>query len=198
MDAKQTVKTVAAILPVALVVVFGLIQLVPYGRSHTNPPVVTQPIWNTPETLALAKRACFDCHSNETKWPWYASVAPMSWMVQDHVDEGRAVLNFSEWNRPYEEAEECAEVVAEGEMPMPAYLWLHPEARLTAAEKETLMAGFRISIQRYDVRNVDGGAGVGVPGPGAVRHRSTEEAGEASEVGERGEARERREARGDE
>lgn len=117
------------------------IQLVPYGRAHSNPPVVAEPAWSSPETRALAVRACFDCHSNETRWPWYAQVAPISWSVQRHVDAGRSVLNFSEWNRPQREADEASEVVAEGEMPPAHYRLFHPEARLTGAEREVLMKG---------------------------------------------------------
>ena len=61
---------------------FLLIQFVPYGRSHTNPPVLSEPAWDSPETRVLAQTACFDCHSNETDWsPWYTKVAPASWLV---------------------------------------------------------------------------------------------------------------------
>jgi mono/diheme cytochrome c family protein len=122
------------------------IQLVPYGRAHTNPPVVAEPAWDSQITRELASRACFDCHSNETRWPWYAHVAPMSWLVQDHVDEGREVLNFSEWNRPYDEADEAGETVEAGEMPMAAYAWLHRDARLTPAERAALIAGLSATL----------------------------------------------------
>lgn len=96
-----------------------LIQAVPYGRSHKNPPVQSEPSWNSPRTRALAVKACFDCHSNETTWPWYSNIAPVSLIVQNHVDEGRASLNFSEWGRR-QEVRESAESVVEEEMP-PAY-----------------------------------------------------------------------------
>ena len=59
---------------------FLAIQFVPYGRDHSNPPVIGEPTWNSPETRALAVRACFDCHSNETVWPWYSNIAPVSWL----------------------------------------------------------------------------------------------------------------------
>jgi hypothetical protein len=108
--------------------------------------VTKEPAWDSPRTRELAVRACFDCHSNETKWPWYASVAPISWRVQDHVDEGREKLNFSEWDRPQEEAEEAAEVVAEGEMPLWDYLLVHAEARLTADEKRALADGLAATL----------------------------------------------------
>jgi len=82
-----------------LPLVFLALQLVPYGRDHVNPSKVSEPAWDSPATRALAKQACFDCHSNETEWPAYARIAPASWLVQHDVEEGRAVLNFSEWQR---------------------------------------------------------------------------------------------------
>jgi hypothetical protein len=112
-----------------------LIQLVPYGREHTNPPVTAEPPWPSPEVRALAVRACFDCHSNETRWPWYSHVAPVSWLVQSDTIEGRSEVNFSEWDRPQKEAGESAEVVLNGEMPPIIYLPTHPQARLSTTEK---------------------------------------------------------------
>lgn len=117
------------------------IQLVPYGRAHANPPVTGEPAWDAPETRALAKQACFDCHSNETEWPAYASIAPASWLVQHDVDEGRAVLNFSEWTRPQEETTEASEEVLEGEMPPAAYMLVHTQARLARADRDRLARG---------------------------------------------------------
>src|SRR5688572_17548716 len=117
------------------------IQLVPYGRDHANPPVIGEPIWDARETRALAKQACFDCHSNETEWPAYASIAPASWLVQRDVNEGRAVLNFSEWPRPQEEAKEASEEVLEGEMPPAAYKLVHAPARLNSADRDRLAQG---------------------------------------------------------
>jgi hypothetical protein len=134
------------ILLIGIAVVVGgflLIQLVPYGRNHTNPPVINEPNWDTPETRVLAERACFDCHSNETIWPWYSNIAPISWLVYHDTMEGREYLNFSEWGKGFEgeEGEEMVEEIKEGEMPMPIYLLMHPEARLTPAEKNTLVTG---------------------------------------------------------
>lgn len=117
-----------------------VIQLVPYGRDHDNPPVVAEPAWDSAQTRELAVRACFDCHSNETVWPWYSNVAPMSWLVQSDVDEGREELNYSEWSQR-QEGEESAETVRDGSMPPRSYLLTHPEARLTDAELATLADG---------------------------------------------------------
>lgn len=123
-----------------------LIQLVPYGREHTNPPVTAEPPWPSPEVRALAVRACFDCHSNETRWPWYSHVAPVSWLVQSDTIEGRSEVNFSEWDRPQKEAGESAEVVLNGEMPPIIYLPTHPQARLSTTEKAALAKGLDIMI----------------------------------------------------
>lgn len=124
-----------------LLAVLIAIQLVPYGQTQTNPPTVTEPAWDSPATRALAKQACFDCHSNETYWPPYARIAPASWLIQRDVVEGRAVLNFSEWNRPQEEAKEAGEVIQEGEMPPVAYQLMHSHARLSPADRDLLAQG---------------------------------------------------------
>jgi hypothetical protein len=94
----------------------------------------------------LAQRACFDCHSNETIWPWYSNIAPMSWLVQRDVDEGRARLNFSEWGRGEQEVDDAGETIREGEMPPSYYMLLHPQAKLSAQEKSTLISGLAVSI----------------------------------------------------
>lgn len=142
-------------LAIASLAVLGLVlaaQLVPYGRDHTNPPVVAEPTWDL-ATRALAERACYDCHSNQTRWPWYSHVAPMSWLVQNHVDEGRRELNFSEWHRASDEAGEAAEAVREREMPPRSYVLLHPAARLTDAEREQLARGLdALGGERYGQR----------------------------------------------
>jgi hypothetical protein len=138
----------------ALVVVLGLlIQLVPYGRDHTNPPVISQPKWDSPQTLALARRACFDCHSNETVWPWYSNIAPVSWLVQSDIDEGRSRLNFSTWGATSTTGEggrrgagDIAETINRGSMPPSIYLLEHPSANLTPAEKQQLIQGLQTSL----------------------------------------------------
>jgi hypothetical protein len=132
---------------IALVVVgFLAIQLVPYGRDHTNPPVVAEPAWDTPTTRELAVRACFDCHSNQTVWPWYSNVAPLSWLLQHHVDEGRSLLNFSTWGTGHQQAERAARQVESGAMPPGDYLLLHPDARLSDAEKQQLINGLNATF----------------------------------------------------
>jgi len=116
-------------------------QVVPYGRDHANPPVTREPAWDSPGTRELAKRACFDCHSSETEWPVYASIAPVSWLVQHDVTEGRGALNFSEWHRAQEGAKDASQEVLQREMPPATYRFVHAHARLTAAEMERLANG---------------------------------------------------------
>lgn len=124
---------------------FGAIQLVPYGRNHTNPPVGSEPAWDSPATRATAVAACFDCHSNQTTWPWYSNIAPVSWLVQHDVDEGRQALNFSEWGRG-QEGDESAEALSQGDMPPFPYLLMHPEARLSGAAREAFINGLRATF----------------------------------------------------
>jgi heme-binding protein len=130
---------------VVAVVLLAVIQVVPFGRMPSNPPVTGEPAWDSPQTRALAVRACYDCHSNETEEPWYSNVAPISWALSDHVESGRGKLNFSEFDRPQEEAHEAAEVTESGEMP-PDYFTrfgLHRSADLSEAEVAQLVAGLR-------------------------------------------------------
>ncbi len=124
-----------------LVVLFLGAQLVRPDRS--NPPVESD-VDAPPEVKALLKRACYDCHSHETTWPWYSNLAPVSWVVAHHVDEGRAELNFSKWaayeaKRRAHKLEETEEMIEHGEMPLAGYVALHPEAKLTDAEKKVLI-----------------------------------------------------------
>jgi hypothetical protein len=86
-------------------------------------------------------QSCFDCHSNQTRWPWYSRVAPVSWLVQNHVDDGRRALSFSEWNaaQPSRRARQAAETVQRSSMPPRDFLLLHPEARLSAVDKQALV-----------------------------------------------------------
>ncbi|MCB9791937.1 MAG: heme-binding domain-containing protein [Alphaproteobacteria bacterium] len=111
-----------------------------------NPPVVQEPEWDSPRTRELAERACFDCHSNQTKLPLYGKIAPVSWFLWDHVSEGRAKLNISEMQRSWPEAHEAGEEVMEGEMPPKSYLLMHPEARLSDEERRALAAGLDATL----------------------------------------------------
>jgi mono/diheme cytochrome c family protein len=122
------------------------IQLVPYGHDRVNPPVTAEPAWDSPETRALAKQACFDCHSNETEWPAYSKVAPVSWLIQHDVTEGRSKLNFSEWQRPQKDAGKAREEVIGGDMPPPMYKIMHAGARLSDADRDRLARGLAATV----------------------------------------------------
>lgn len=137
-------------LGIGVVVAILILQLVPYGRRHTNPPGRVEPRWDSPATRGLAVRACYDCHSNETVWPWYSHVAPVSWLAQRDVDEGRRKLNFSEWERPQKEGRESAKTVRKGEMPPWFYTLIQRDARLTAAETRALIAGLEATLGTKD------------------------------------------------
>ncbi|MCU7495671.1 MAG: heme-binding domain-containing protein [Ignavibacteria bacterium] len=130
-------------LVVGLIILLIIIQLIPVKKD--NPPSMTDIKWDSPQTRSLARRACYDCHSNETTWPYYSNIAPVSWFLSDHVHEGRRHLNFSEWNYPKtrqdRKARSMIRQINEGEMPLDSYLWLHPEARLSGSEKQQLILG---------------------------------------------------------
>lgn len=128
---------------------FVAIQVIPYGRDHSNPPVTQEPSWDSARTRQLASDSCFDCHSNLTKWRWYSNVAPMSWLVQRDVDGGRAALNFSEWDKPQDAGiDDITETIRSGSMPPWFYLPLHPNAKLSQAEKDALIAGLNATFAK--------------------------------------------------
>jgi mono/diheme cytochrome c family protein len=129
-----------------LAAVLVAIQFAPYGHARVNPPRLGEPAWDSPATRALAAQACFDCHSNETEWPAYARVAPVSWLVQHDVDEGRSAMNFSEWPRPQEHADDAAEEVRERKMPPALYQMMHPHARLSDADFGRLADGLEKTV----------------------------------------------------
>jgi hypothetical protein len=130
------------LIPVAVAVAFGLLQLVPMRITH--PPVTQEPPWDSPTTRRLAVSACYDCHSNQTRSFWYEHVEPVSWWIHGHVTEGRAALNFSEFDAANHRAgAKIAREVTSGSMPPSSYTWLwrHPAAKLTPAERRQLAAG---------------------------------------------------------
>ena len=131
---------------IGVVVVMLAIQAVPFGRNRVDAAVTAEPNWDSPATRELVRRACFDCHSNEVHYPWYASVAPFSWAVEIHVESGRDKLNYQEWDRPRGEADEAAETVREGSMPPLFYRIAHSAARLSAAEKQQLIDGLNATF----------------------------------------------------
>jgi hypothetical protein len=135
---KSVMLTLAVSEAVLLLVAF---QFIPYGRAHNNPPVIAEPKWDSPKTRELFFRACGDCHSNKTAWPWYSYIAPISWLVQYYVDAGRAPFNASEWGRGESKGDDAVETVQKGSMPPLVYTIMRPSARLSLSEKQTFSQG---------------------------------------------------------
>ena len=151
--ARRVVKWIGG---VAVATLVG-IQLVPVDRS--NPPV-NGPLEAPDEVMAVLRKACFDCHSNETTWPWYSYVAPVSWLVAKDVEEGRRELNFSEWATMSEKKrahklKETWEEVEEGEMPLPIYIPMHPDANLTDSQRTALIDGLRATFGSTSTRDAN-------------------------------------------
>jgi uncharacterized membrane protein YgcG len=119
---------------------FLLIQLVPYGWRHPNPPVVRDAPWPDAESAAIARQSCYSCHSNETDWPPYAYVAPTSWLVRYDVASARRKLNFSDWDAYGARASDAVDQVLAGNMPLDRYTLIHRDARLSQDEVDKLTA----------------------------------------------------------
>ncbi len=135
-----------------IVLALALVGAQAFRIDRTNPPV-TGDVGAPAEVAALLRRACYDCHSNETVWPWYARVAPASWLLASDVREGRGDLNFSTWTaygvkKQVKKLQKTAEEVGEGDMPPWDYALMHPEARLTDAERAALRAWTAVEIAR--------------------------------------------------
>jgi hypothetical protein len=133
---------------VVLVLVVLFVAAQAYRPSKTNPPVDESQTMRatthlTPEAAAILDRACNDCHSSKTEWPWYSNVAPISWYLKNHVDDGRRALSFSDWGTyPQRKAarklEEMCDEVEKGDMPIRSYLLIHPSAKLSDADRRVL------------------------------------------------------------
>ncbi len=150
MSFKIASKQIFALIGVTIVG-FLLIQLIPVNT--TNPPVVQEPMWDSAQTRDLTQRACFDCHSNQTQWPSYAHIAPISWVMANHVSEGRQTLNFSNWSSARGAENEVIEVIKEGSMPPLYYTLTHPQARLTSAETISLIRGLEATFNNSRASN---------------------------------------------
>jgi hypothetical protein len=131
------------------VIVFGLFLIIQFVRpAKTNPATdeslsLQSRVQVDPKVAAILDRSCADCHSNKTRWPWYSNVAPVSWFVIGHVNDGRRDLNFSEWGnddqrRQSARLRQMCDLVSSGAMPLSSYTPLHPGSKLTAADMKTL------------------------------------------------------------
>lgn len=134
-------KKLFAITSITLVLALIIIQFIPSSFSRVNPPVTGEPAWDSPETRATFMTACADCHSNESRFPWYSRIAPGSWLIESDIREGRKHFNISEWDRSQRGADDAAEEVRRGAMPIGPYLLMHPEANLSASEKKRFVEG---------------------------------------------------------
>lgn len=141
---KSPRRTILTII-VVLVALFVLIQLVPIGRNHVNPSASTEPAWDSPRTSELVHTACYDCHSNQTTWPWYSNIAPASWLVYNDVREARDAFNFNEMTPEQGKAMvgNMVRKINENEMPPFQYLIIHTNARFSTQEKQDLVAGLQ-------------------------------------------------------
>ncbi|QIG89220.1 heme-binding domain-containing protein [Chryseobacterium sp. POL2] len=138
-----------------LLVAFIMIQFFPIDKTNPeiNPKMDFVNTKQPPVAIAkILKTSCYDCHSNETRYPWYASIAPSSWFLKKHIDEGRKKLNFSTWatyepKRQLHKLDENIEMLEKDEMPLESYILGHPDAKLTTESKKLLIEYFR-QIQR--------------------------------------------------
>ena len=135
---------------------FVLAQAVPYGRSHGDPPSTRSARFATAHDRRLFATACGDCHSDKTQWPWYSNVAPVSWLVQRDVAEGRTNFNVSEWDKPQPDLGEVVAQVKGGGMPPLQYKLAHPDARLSKASRSELAAAL-VRLYRRDPPATSGG-----------------------------------------
>lgn len=129
------------------ILLLGLIQLIPFGHDHNNPAILSEPQWSSTEVRALVKEHCFQCHSNETTWPWYTNIAPASWLIQFDVIAGRRKFNFSEWNNRPGELNEMVGSIQEGEMPPIQYWIFHPNSHLNSQQKQDVINALNSSIK---------------------------------------------------
>lgn len=127
---------------IMLIVFLFLVGIQFIGVNDTNPPVISD-LASSIEVKNILKVACYDCHSNETKWPWYSKIAPVSFFVANHVNNGRKHLNFSIWGSMYtqkqtEYKKEIWEEIEKGEMPLSNYIWFHPKAKLSSEQRQII------------------------------------------------------------
>jgi len=142
--------SVGKFLGIFFVAAFLLVQLIPYERSNPKSDPSLE-IEAPPEIMAIFKRSCYDCHSNETRWPWYSAVAPAKWFVVRDVNVGRQWLNFSEW-KSYDEKrraklKEMIFIAVGLAMPLGTYVKLHPEAALSDEERDAIREWTGVSVE---------------------------------------------------
>lgn len=158
-------KLMAGVLGIGIIGFIGL-QVIPAGSIRpvlarkANPPVTRTIVWDSADTERVVRAACYDCHSNETAYPWYAQLAPVSWLVSRDVNKGREAMNFSEdvltqgdWND--------LEYHLFHDMPPKVYLVMHPEAKLSVEQKTALLEGFKATFSEAAPEGADDGMDMG-------------------------------------
>ena len=134
----------AELIGTGFLVLFGGIQVIPYGQDRTQAPAANPFRWRSPEAEALARASCYDCHSNETRWWWAVKVAPFSWLARNDINGAKRHLDFSAWNGRLTGAG-MRRALDRG-MPPWQYTVAHPEARLSPAQRDILARGFQASL----------------------------------------------------
>lgn len=136
---------------IGAVITAVVIQFVPYGKTYTNPPIISEPNWDSLRTKELFNNACANCHSNQTTYPWYSKIAPISWLVAFDVEEGREHFNVSTWGvQKKNKGDEAAKELRNGDMPPWFYLPTHPEAKLTQEQTLELISGLEKTFGKED------------------------------------------------
>jgi hypothetical protein len=157
---RRSLKKIAFWTILGLPALFVLIQFVPYGRDHSNEPGTNPFTWSSPTAEAIARKSCYDCHSNDTKWWWAVKIAPFSWLAKHDIDGAREVFSFSDWDGSLT-TEELQNAV-NSNMPPFQFTLLHPDAKLSDAEKQTLVDVFQASLAD------NGGSATATPTPSAA------------------------------
>lgn len=143
---KPFYKKIFKVLSISALISLMIIQFIPSTFSRTNPPVTGEPAWDAPATRSTFMKACGDCHSNETVFPWYSRIAPASVLIENDIRDGRRHFNISEWDRSARGGDDAAEEVQKGSMPIGLYLLMHAEANLPAEQKRVFVKGLKATF----------------------------------------------------
>tara|TARA_B110000037_G_scaffold219524_1_gene284883 strand:+ start:822 stop:1238 length:417 start_codon:yes stop_codon:yes gene_type:complete len=131
------------LVPKIAVASVGVFLALQFFQPDRSAPPVSADFDGPVQVKAILQKKCYECHSNETQWPWYSYVAPLSWWIEDHVVEGRKELNFSKWGNYKSKSEKMEEIydeVADELMPLKSYLITHPSHKVTGEELEIIEA----------------------------------------------------------
>ncbi|MEO8514262.1 MAG: heme-binding domain-containing protein [Ignavibacteria bacterium] len=155
---KKIIKIVLVILVIGLIAIQFFNRPDKTAKTEITPANITKVMTVPSNVESILKRSCYDCHSNQTVWPWYTNVAPVSWLVADDVVKGRKKMNFSEWTNLSESKREarlndiCEEIKAD-EMPLSNYLIIHGDAKLSQADKDILCKWVETEMKKLEESN---------------------------------------------